>query len=409
MKLYRSMIVAVFVGVVLICGCGEDLADLADGTAIGGGSNINSGGGSTAPEAPQASKVKQPKKVVAKSMPKADAALAAADPRDIFAMTDGEPNFVIVDDGANTFLATVPETGVDSSQFTVVPPRGEKSPTTRRQGNIPLPEGFVAVPEAGFSVEGFPMRIRCEEDGSLMAFIPSSISQQGTNDGPANARPQIAVFLNAYYIDVTEVTLAQYREFRAWWREDKKRTLQKPVNDASPGDHPVLGVSWADARNYSIWIGKQLPTEPEWEKAARGPDGLLHPWGNGRAGWSPSRTLDQIDPVKSFRADFSPYGVFDLAGNAREWCADLYSATTYQEATRNGETVVRNWSGPKRALVANHRVVKGNGSEWMAWQRTSVHMREPESNIGFRCVLRDLQPDENEQKKRTTRRQKAGF
>ena len=408
MKLYRLMTLPVFVAVVCICGCGDDSADVTNGSSIGGSSGNASGGGS-APAAPQGRQAVKPKPVAAKTAPKVDAALAGADPKNVFALANNEGNFAIVDDGANTFLATVPEEGVDSSQFSADPPAGTKLSPTRPNSKVPLPEGFVAVPEAGFSEDGFPLRIRCEEDGSLMAFIPSSISQQGTNDGPADAMPQIAVFLNAYYIDVSEVTLAQYGEFREWWKEKKNRMLQRPINVSSPDDHPVLGVSWADARNYTTWVKKQLPTEPEWEKAARGPNGFLHPWGNGRAGWSPARTLNQIDAVMSFRADISPYGVYDLAGNAREWCADMYSASTYKDATRNGETVVRNWAGPKRAVVANHRVVKGNGPNWMAWNRSPVSMRAPGPNVGFRCVLRDFQPDEDEKKKGTTGRRKSAF
>ena len=196
MKFYRSMIVPVFVGAVCICGCGDDSAVVSNGAANGGGGNIGAGGGSAAPEAPQSGRARQPKKVVAKPAPQIDDALAGADPKNVFALANGEGNFAIVDDGANTFLASIPESGVDSSQFTVVPPQAQKSATTRSKIKVPLPEGFVAVPEAGFSADGFALRIRCEEDGSLMAFIPSSISQQGTNDGPANAMPQIAVFLD---------------------------------------------------------------------------------------------------------------------------------------------------------------------------------------------------------------------
>jgi formylglycine-generating enzyme required for sulfatase activity len=98
----------------------------------------------------------------------------------------------------------------------------------------------------------------------------------------------------------------------------------------------------------------------------------------------------------SFRTDISPYGVFDLAGNAREWCSDSYSDVAYQEATRNGETVVRNWPGPKRAVIANHRVVKGNGPDWMSWHRRPAHMRTPGNDVGFRCVLRGVMTGDGE-------------
>ena len=376
-----------------LSGCGNDGPNVTSTKP----NNNKVRGANSVPSAPKPRRNRNSKTKSGKTGQKDDI-FSAADQNDVFAVVDGEPNFEIVEDGSNTFYTTKPAGGGDSTQFVAVAPSIDKGPAGRINPAFQLPTGFSTIDiEAGLSPKGLPLRIRCDKDRSEMVLIPASISAQGTNDGPSEARPQLAVFLDPYYIDVTEVTLAQYAEYRAWSKEKKNKTLEQPLNASSPETHPVMGLRWSDARQYGIWSGKKLPTEAEWEKAARGPEGLLHPWGNGRPAWYPQRTPTQIDPVKSFRTDISPYGVFDLAGNAREWCTDPYSAVAYQEASKDGATFVRNWTGPKRAVVANHRVVKGNGPNWMSWFRRSGHMRNPGSDVGFRCVLRDVMTGEEDE------------
>lgn len=401
-----SLRFAVLVSFIGLAGCGNEAPPVTDAT----GPIPSSGGSAAPPSAPLARKEPKPQAMAPKRAPKTDSAMASANPRDVFAVANNEPNFAIVDDGPSTFLAAAPEAGVDSTQFEITPPKSSASGTSRPANRFKLPEGFAAVEGTDYSVDGYPQRIICEKDGAEMVLIPESISTQGTNDGPSNARPQIAVFLEPYYIDVAEVTVGQFAKFLDWFKENKDRNYERPVNADEAADLPALGVTWAGARNYTQWAGKQLPNEAEWEKAARGPEGFLHPWGNGRAGWSPARKRDQIDPVKSFRADISPYGVFDMAGNATEWCDDFYAPTAYEEAVRNGETVVRKWEGPKRGRVEGHRVVKGNGPDWMAWHRGSAHMRESGPTVGFRCVLRGFTKKQDDDSKAGGRpRPKAAF
>jgi formylglycine-generating enzyme required for sulfatase activity len=192
--------------------------------------------------------------------------------------------------------------------------------------------------------------------------------------------------------------------FRNVIKEERGRVMREALNSTSPPDHPALGVSWAEIFFYATWSGKDLPNEAEWEKAARGEKGFEHAWGPDRPVWERSRTVDQIDPVKSFRTDVSLYGVYDLAGNAREWCSDYFSSTTYTEAAAAGP-VVRNWKGPRRGKGPNIRVARGGGPNWEAWHRAGLDTQEKQPLMGFRCVLRvnELKKEEAPRGKETKR------
>jgi formylglycine-generating enzyme required for sulfatase activity len=154
-----------------------------------------------------------------------------------------------------------------------------------------------------------------------MVYIAPGLCTQGHDGGPPSS-PRHTVQLGPYYIDEIEVTVGRYKQFRSAARANREPIVDDWANLNAPDDHPVVGVKFTDALRYVRWVGKELPTEAEWEKAARSPDGFDYPWGEGRPAWHRERKLTQIDPVRSFPADVSIYGVFDLAGNAREWCAD---------------------------------------------------------------------------------------
>lgn len=286
---------------------------------------------------------------------------------------------------ADVFAVVTPQAGENSGTVTLIRPPAE----TGAGGTVSvsargLPSGFSPVPDAGYGEAGWPLRIRCDKDGAVMALIPGGLFLQGQDGVDPDAGPIHPVEQDAFYIDVTEVTLDQYRRFRS----EQKPTPTRPSNDGGPPDHPVLGIPWRDALAYCKWAGKELPTEAQWERAARGPDHFVYVWGNDpRAIWERGRTPRQIDPVSSFRTDRSPEGVFDLAGNAREWCADYYAENAYQQATRNDGTAVKNWTGPTRPSRTGHRVVRGNGPGWELWSRSSASMSENPPDVGFRCVL----------------------
>lgn len=256
-------------------------------------------------------------------------------------------------------------------------------------GGKTLPFGFSAVPSAKASPLGWPTRIRCDRDGAEMAFVPGGAVIVGHDGGPPESSPQLTVVLDSFYMDMNEVTLRQYEGFRKALKEERGRSIVgEPKNASSPPNIPVLGVTLTQAEFYARWAGKEIPSEAEWERAARGEAAFEHPWGNGRAIWKRARSRDEIDSVRSFRTDVSPFGIYDLAGNAREWCIDRYSPTAFADALKSSNGQLRNWKGPRIGNPENAHVVKGNGPNWEAWYRTGLDGSHPHSDVGFRCVLR---------------------
>ena len=320
---------------------------------------------------------------------------AIEEPDNTFDILEPGPNFEILSRKPSPrprdlFYVQRPAKGVDASMFQVVE-RGTGPESGDPDPEFHLPDGFTVETEYGYASNGLPRRIRCETDGALMALVPAGVFIMGSNSGSSNARPQVRMYVDTFYIDMTEVTVAQFELYRRSRESSKKkrgRRIEPPLNKSSSPEHPALGILWRDARSYARWAGKDLSTEAEWEKAARGSAGFLHTWGNGRAIWARHRVARQIDPVASFRTDVSPWGVYDMAGNAREWCLDRYSPRAFSEAAAR-KTIPRNWQGPKRGVAGTDlHVVKGNGPHWEAWERTGVSLRTRAPDIGFRCVLR---------------------
>lgn len=277
------------------------------------------------------------------------------------------------------------EGNVDSTKFAVAKPQATAAATFK------LPEGFTVVNEAGANAEGMPWRITCGKDGSVLVLVPAGPCVIGTNEGAENAAPQHGVYLDDFYIDTLEVTAEQYEKFRDSQRDAKKR-YPFPARPSDDPREPVLGVNWSEALQYTRWAGKDLPTEAQWEKAARGTGGFVHPWGNEKYLWQRAREPAQIDKVGSFPGDQSPFGVVDLAGNAREWCADWYSDTTYKQLLASGDSVPRNPTGPKTAPQHNQRVVRGGDPMWRAWSRAGVVGTDRPQDIGIRGVLNPRAP-----------------
>ena len=164
------------------------------------------------------------------------------------------------------------------------------------------------------------------KDGAEMVWVPAGEFLMGSTDdeGVRDERPQRKVYLDGYWMYKTEVTVAQYRKFC----EATNREMPEAPEWGWKEDHPVVNVSWHDAVDYAKWAGASLPTEAQWEKAARGTDGRVFPWGNewdaGACANSVSWSLKGTKPVGSCPAGASPYGCVDMAGNAWEWCADWY-------------------------------------------------------------------------------------
>jgi formylglycine-generating enzyme required for sulfatase activity len=173
------------------------------------------------------------------------------------------------------------------------------------------------------------------KDGAAMVYIPEGEFIMGS-DKSRDSRadddelPQRKVYLDGYWIYKYEVTVAQYRKFC------NETGRQMPPVEPSwvwQNNHPIVCVTWDDAVAYCNWAGVQLPTEAQWEKAARGTDGRIYPWGNV---WDASKcnnlNTKQTTPVGSYPAGASPYELMDMAGNVWEWCADWYDANYYASA-----------------------------------------------------------------------------
>jgi formylglycine-generating enzyme required for sulfatase activity len=215
--------------------------------------------------------------------------------------------------------------------------------------------------------------------------IPAGWFLMGSDRHRPDEAPQRRVYLEAFQIGRYEVTNRQYDEFAA--AAGLTGAASWPGLDPMLGrdEYPVAGVRWEEAAAFCEWAGGRLPTEAEWEKAARGTDGRTWPWGNA---WDPARanTAESFGEgprhVGSFPLGVSPYHVADMAGNLEEWVADYYQADYYATAPD------RNPTGP--TSVVNH--VRRGGS-WASdadrartSYRTSSHGSSPDFRAGFRCA-----------------------
>jgi formylglycine-generating enzyme len=209
-----------------------------------------------------------------------------------------------------------------------------------------------------------------------MVCIPAGAFTRGNNSGNDNEKPEAQIDLDEFYIDQYEVMNRFYREC-----VDKGVcTLQRMYNipdyntNIFYDNYPVVGVTWDQARQYCEFLGKRLPTENEWEKAARGPDGYIYPWGNEMIESVQISLTQRTGTVKdgSTAEDVSEYGVYDMAGNVREWVNDDYGGA--------GRKVVRGGSwGNHEADFWSVTKREGYLSENAFGEASSAR------DLGFRC------------------------
>lgn len=247
-----------------------------------------------------------------------------------------------------------------------------------------------------------PSASGAEKELRGMIRIPAGIFLMGSNDGPDDERPQHKVNLAEFFIDRIKVTNARFAEFlnavgvrgprgENYYDSDDNDARIHRIDgkwraDSGHENHPVVEISWPGAQAYCNWAGKRLPTEAEWEKAARGTDGRKFPWGDETpdrtrahfgAGWNDLRA------VGSFPLGASPYGALDMAGNGWEWVSSGYRPYPYNRSDGREvltEEQVRGTRGGGHDARPDELTTTQRG------RRVSRNPRGGHHNISFRCA-----------------------
>ena len=228
---------------------------------------------------------------------------------------------------------------------------------------------------------------RTGQDGAPMVLVPAGEFTMGSDEGDDDEQPVHRVVLDSFYLDTFEVTNGRFAKFVAaiqseppWGFADQ----ETPVVDA---ERPVRWVTWLEATGYCLWAGKRLPTEAEWEKAARGPEGRVYPWGNdpptaAQAVFGLKEGDETVSPVGDHPHGRSPYGAQDLAGNLYEWVSDWYDDAFYAAPpTRN----------PRGAVAGTTKGQRGGSYINSPYRlrsafRTKADPTEHDPHVGFRCA-----------------------
>jgi formylglycine-generating enzyme required for sulfatase activity len=288
--------------------------------------------------------------------------------------------------------AKIPATQAQTAKFTDLPlsetPEPSLVPTKTHTPAItptPLPKVYDPHPETDDYHDSFGVPMRLVSAGTFI---------MGSDTGRVDEKPAHMVDLPAFYIDKYEVTNRLYRDCVQTRvckppQEPSLSTQKDYFSNVAYDDYPVIGVDWTKAKTYCEWRGASLPTEAEWEKAARGTDKRTYPWGeegnicayaNGIAcGFA--NTM----PVGYFERGISPYDVYDMAGNVYEWVADLF------DVYPGGNPISSNrWEFGKTLRVIRGGSYFMNGSDNVTTLRTTFRMGvNPESSeldMGFRCA-----------------------
>ncbi len=266
-------------------------------------------------------------------------------------------------------------------------PTAIASPTTRSVS----PPTFSVTPVALTVVPPLPLSpTPTTMDVTAMVFVPAGEFTMGSNEGASDEKPQHTVYLDAFRIDKYEVANAQYKRCVDAGKCQPPRSTSSFTRSSYYGNSqynnfPVIYVSWNDAKTYCEWAGKRLPTEAEWEKAARGTDARIYPWGNtyDNSRLNSESSVGDTTEVGKYPNGASPYGALDMAGNVWEWVADWYNNGYYSRSE------ARNPKGPSSGDYKGLR-----GGAWLIFgqglTRASIRSRDTPDNrynvIGFRCA-----------------------
>lgn len=220
-----------------------------------------------------------------------------------------------------------------------------------------------------------------------MAFVDAGEFIMGSNERWDDESPEHLNETGAFYIDLYEVTNADYKKFVDATQREAPHHWPEGKLPAGKENHPVIYVNWFDAHDYCKWNGKRLPTEREWEKAARGEDGRIYPWGNV---WTldksnnPYKGSTGTEPIGSYAKGVSPYGLFDMSGNVWEWVDAFY-------LPHPGNNI------PKPEYGRDKRVLKGGswfdclsygcGLSAPTFNRSFFNPEVKNNSFGFRCAV----------------------
>jgi len=247
---------------------------------------------------------------------------------------------------------------------------------------------------AGMSVPMFYSETRIGKKHNEMIPIPAGKFIRGSDHRLPDEGPEYTAETNAFWIDKYEVTNLQYKQFIYATNRKSPNHFRNRTYPEGKVDHPVVFVSWFDAYDYCKWAGKRLPTDVEWEKAARGTDGRNFPWGddfdvnkvNSPVRWASLHMEGDTMPVGSFEAGKSPYGLYDMSGNVWEWTDSWYTQYPGNQ-----------W--PSENYGELYKVLKG-GSWWdcsfyqcgvsaPSFNRSYFKQNIKNSSFGFRCAKDD--------------------
>jgi len=224
------------------------------------------------------------------------------------------------------------------------------------------------------------------KDGAPAIVIPPGAFVMGDDE----ESPRREIFVDGFMLDKFEVTVARYAAFLQATGNIKPPEDWETADLMAGANLPIVGVDWQDANSYCRWAGKRMPTEAEWEKAARGADERKYPWGNdppmsdhARFGQSYRNPVykDGVAPVGSYSKGTSPFGIHDLSGNVSEWVADWFSEGFPRSDLRN----------PKGPDVGTDKVLRGGGWYDQADRITSTKRFHAtpgfrSEDVGFRCA-----------------------
>jgi formylglycine-generating enzyme required for sulfatase activity len=261
------------------------------------------------------------------------------------------------------------------------------APTARLTVTSPAPISNPSLFTESLSPVTTPLPAEFTDgQGVAMRLVPAGPFTMGNDNGSADERPAHKVTLADYYMDVYEVTYARYKTcIDAGSCTTPQGDIQQDTsqyNSSSYAKYPVVFVDWNQAKIYCEWRGARLPTEAEWEKAARGTDGGSYPWGEeiDKTIANYNNNLGKTTPVGSYESGKSPYGMYDLAGNVWEWVNSLYQPYPYNAS-----------DGREDPSALGNRVLRGGSwghddrnarSAYRYWNIPTLRS----SFIGFRCA-----------------------